>query len=282
MNVFRILLWPFRSHAPARDAQSGSGGPSASISLEEYEAIDPRQSVRYGELEVVYAIPNTSTKWRVDTLFTKEPDTIEWIAGFRPGEVLIDIGANVGMYTIWAAKTRGIRVFAFEPESQNYALLYKNIVLNKLSEQVIAYCAALSDESIYSRLYLSQFQVGGSIHSFGENVDHRLEHRKSKYSQGCISATLDQLVAANVVPMPDHIKIDVDGFEHKVIAGCRSLLADRRLKSILIEINTNLEQHRRIISELEPLGFTYSDAQVAKALRTEGPFKGVGNYVFRR
>lgn len=282
MNVFRLLLWPFKSHVPARAAQSDSTGPRVFLSLEDYQAIDPRQSVRHGDLEVVYAIPNTSTKWRVDTLFTKEPDTIEWIDGFKPGEVLIDIGANVGMYTIWAAKTRGIRVFAFEPESQNYALLYKNIVLNRLSEQVVAYCVALSDESVYSRLYLSQFQVGGSCHTFGEKLDHRLEPRESKFSQGCISTTLDHLVATGVVPMPDHIKIDVDGLEHKVLAGCRSLLADRRLKSILIEINTNLEQHRKIISDLKPLGFTYSDAQVAKALRTEGAFKGVGNHVFRR
>ena len=282
MNVFRILLWPFKSHVPVRAAQSDTTRPGASLSLAEYQAIDPRQSVRHGDIEVVYAIPNTATKWRVDTLFTKEPDTIEWIDGFEPGEVLIDIGANVGMYTIWAAKTRGVRVFAFEPESQNYALLYKNIVLNGLSEQVVAYCAALSDESVYSRLYLSQFEVGGSCHTFGEKLDHRLEPRNSKFSQGCISTTLDHLVATGVVPMPDHIKIDVDGLEHKVLAGCRNLLVERRLKSILIEINTNLEQHRKIISDLKPLGFTHSDAQVAKALRTEGAFKGVGNYVFRR
>ena len=281
MSVFRILLWPFRSHGRAAQRDDEPSG-AREISLEQYESLVPVQRVQHDGVDVVYSTPTRFTKWRVDTLFTKEPDTIEWIRTFEPGEVLVDIGANVGMYTIWAAKTRGIRVYAFEPESQNYALLYRNIVLNRLSEQVIAYCAALSDESRFSLLHLSAFQIGGSCHSFGEKVDFKLEQRESKTSQGCISTTLDELVANSVVPMPDHIKIDVDGLEHKVLAGCRDVLADKRLKSILVEINTNLEVHRRIIDDLASLGFSYSSAQVAKALRVEGDFTGVGNHVFRR
>jgi len=280
MSVFRILLWPFKNFSRARAASATGASPH--LTLEQYETLEPRQFVRHGDMDVIYATPNVRTQWRVDTLFSKEPDTIEWIAGFQPDEILVDIGANVGMYTIWAAKTRGVRVYAFEPESQNYALLYKNIVLNKLSKQVVAYCEALSDETGYSLLHLNQFQAGASCHSYGEKVDHQLEYRESKVSQGCISATLDSLVTIGVVPMPDHIKIDVDGFEHKVLTGCANVLADRHLKSVLIEINTNLEQHRKIKTDMQALGFTYSEEQVAKALRTEGPFTGIGNYVFRR
>ncbi|CAM9914916.1 unnamed protein product, partial [Phaeothamnion confervicola] len=252
------------------------------LSLAEYELLEPHQTVDDGVTEVAYATPNVFTKWRVDSLFTKEPDTIEWIRGFKADEVFVDIGANVGMYTIWAAKTRGVRTFAFEPESQNYALLCRNIVLNGLTEYVTAYCLALSDSAGYSLLHLSQFQIGSSCHSFGEKVNHNLEHRDTKLSQGCISNTLDALVASGVLPTPNHIKIDVDGIEHKVLAGCREVLADPRLKSVLVEINTNLELHRRIITDMKALGFDYSEQQVAQAQRTEGAFKGVGNYVFVR
>jgi hypothetical protein len=51
---------------------------------------------------------------------------------------------------------------------------------------------------------------------------------------------------------------------------------------VLVEINTNLEQHRKIIADMKALGFGFSEQQVALGLRTEGAFKGVGNYVFRR
>ncbi|MBC8031794.1 MAG: FkbM family methyltransferase [Pyrinomonadaceae bacterium] len=252
------------------------------LTLEQYETMDPQRCVRDRGVEVIYATPNVATEWRVDTLFSKEPETIEWIAGFQADEVLIDVGANVGIYTIWAAKTRGVRVYAFEPESQNYAVLYKNIVLNQLSKQVVAYCAALTDEAGYSLLHLNQFQAGRSNHSYGEKVDYQLEYRDSEVSQGCVAATLDSLVKTGVVPMPDHIKIDVDGFEHKVLTGSASILADRHLRSVLIEINTNLEQHRKIVTDMRAYGFTYSEEQVARALRTEGPFSGIGNYVFSR
>lgn len=102
------------------------------LTLEEYEKLSPRCELTHNGVKVVYVTPTTHTKWRVDSLFEKEPITIQWIGELAAGEVLVDVGANVGMYTIWAAKTRGARVFAFEPEAQNYALLNRNIVLNNL------------------------------------------------------------------------------------------------------------------------------------------------------
>lgn len=282
MNIFRLLLWPFRRHAPAAVPAPQTPQAAPKLSLEQYQSLDPVMTVREGAHEVAFATPNLATKFRVDTLRSKEPDTIAWIGSFARDAVLVDIGANVGMYSIWAGKTRGVRVFAFEPESQNYAILNKNIVLNGLSDQVVAYCLALSDEIAFSKLYLSGFQAGGSCHTFGEKLDHRLERRESRFAQGCVSSTLDQLVEDGVIPVPDHIKIDVDGIEHRVINGCRKVLADPRLKSVLIEINTNLELHRKIISDMTGLGFSYSQDQVRAALRSEGEFAGVGNHIFYR
>ena len=72
---------------------------------------------------------------------------------------MFDVGANVGMYSIWAAATKGINVIAIEPESQNYAVLNKNILLNNLKDKVTALCFAMSDEEKISELNLRRLEV---------------------------------------------------------------------------------------------------------------------------
>jgi FkbM family methyltransferase len=252
------------------------------LTLEEYEKLNPRCEIAHEGTRVVFATPTVLTKWRVDSLLEKEPITIQWIAEFSRGDVLVDVGANVGMYSLWAAKTRGARVFAFEPEAQNYALLNRNIALNDLGGRITAYCLALSDEAGYSELHLSALQIGGSCHSLGERVDFRHQPMTPAFSQGCIAARLDDLVAQGVVPMPAHIKIDVDGIEPKVVAGARRVIADPRVRSLLIEINQNLADHMQIVANLKTLGFRHDPAQAAAAERKDGPFKGVAEYVFKR
>lgn len=83
------------------------------LTLEAYEKLNPRCEIVRDGIRVLFATPTVFTKWRVDSLFEKEPVTIQWIAAFAPSDVFVDVGANVGMYTVWAAKTRGVKVFAF-------------------------------------------------------------------------------------------------------------------------------------------------------------------------
>jgi FkbM family methyltransferase len=252
------------------------------MTLEEYEQLIPVTAVTHEGASIGWHTPSAHLKWRVDSLLSKEPCTIEWIAGFGRGEVLVDVGANVGMYTVWAAKTRGVRVYAFEPEAQNYGLLNRNIVLNQLGESVKAYCVALSNKAGFSELHLSEFRAGGSCHSLGERVDFKHEPVQPAFSQGCIAARLDDLVRDNEVPAPDHIKIDVDGFEPKVIAGAAELLRGGKVRSLLIEVNQSLPDHMQMVAELGALGFVHDPAQVARAERKQGPFKGCAEYVFQR
>ncbi|MFN0044226.1 MAG: FkbM family methyltransferase [Alphaproteobacteria bacterium] len=247
-----------------------------------YEDMEPVVTYRHAGAEMRYCAPNRLILWRVETVLEKEPDTIAWIDGFAPGDTLLDIGANIGLYTIWAAVLRGARVFAFEPEAQNYATLCRNIALNNLSERVTGYCAALADESGFGALHVSHASAGHSCHSFGEAVDFHLAPRVFPFAQGSFAVKLDELVQANVVPVPRHIKIDVDGIEHKVVAGAAGTLADPRCASVLVEINRALPEHRRIVERLGELGFCYSQAESDASMRTDGLFKGCGNYVFRR
>ncbi|HXM80355.1 MAG TPA: FkbM family methyltransferase [Burkholderiales bacterium] len=252
------------------------------MKLEDDERLARCCKVSWQGHTVVYATPNQTTQWRAETLFEKEPVTIEWIGRLGPADTLVDVGANVGMYAIWAAKVQRAHVWAFEPESQNYALLNCNVVLNKVGDLVKAYCVALADHAGFSELHLSTFTPGGSCHSLGERVNFKLEPMRPAYSQGCVAATLDELVQAGVLPQPTHIKVDVDGFEHKVIAGARRTVRDSRLRSMLIEVNGNLAEHRALVRELNDAGFRHDPAQVSAAERKSGDFKGVAEYVFFR
>lgn len=251
--------------------------------VKDYEAQNPRMTISSasGE-EIVFCTPSWTALWRVTTIFSKEPCTVEWILGFKSGEVLVDIGANVGMYSVFAAIASGVRVYAFEPEAQNFALLNHNIRENSLSERVTAWPVALSDHSEFSQLYLGNTLIGGSCHSFGEKVDYNLKPFEPAAVQGAVATTLDSLIEAGTIPVPNHIKIDVDGFEHKVVAGAAQTLRNEKLSSVLVEISPNIDLHQALIKKLGEYGFTYDSDQVKRAMRTEGNFEGVAEYVFRR
>lgn len=193
--------------------------------------------------------PNGACTWRVETFFTKEPDTLAWIDSMKPGEVLLDVGANIGLYSMYAA-TKGVKVYAFEPHAQTYGELVQNIQQNKLD--IEAYCAALTDEFSWSRLFVSGSKPAGSMHNFGEELSFRKKPKTFKANQGSFGTRIDLLPWAF-----DHIKIDVDGAEDKVVSGSLGKLGS--VKSMLVEINHTLEEHKKIVHVLTALGFRASE-----------------------
>jgi FkbM family methyltransferase len=252
------------------------------LTLEQYAELNPCAEIVHDGARMVFATPNSATKWRVDTIYEKEPCTLDWIATLGRDEILFDIGANVGMYTIWAAVTRGARVYAFEAESQNYALLNRNILLNNLKERVKAFCVGLSDKPGLTELYMTGMMAGGSTHSVGEALDYKHEPMTVGFEQGCVAFRLDDLVSSGGVLAPNHIKIDVDGIEPKIVAGAGETLKNPAVKSLLIEVNPALADHREMVETLNAIGFRHDPAQVERAARKEGLFKGVAEYIFKR
>jgi FkbM family methyltransferase len=250
--------------------------------VERYQNLDPVRIVELGDKVIKFCTPNLMTLDRVWNLFHAEPVTIEWILNFKENETLFDIGANVGTYGIFASIMRYATVFAFEPESQNFGLLTKNILYNNLSERMTAWPVAISDEQKFSLLNLWGFRAGNSHHFFDESLNFKLEKENFPFVQGAVSTTIDSLVEAQIIPIPDHIKIDVDGIEDKVVNGAWDTLSHQGVQSILIELNTNLEQHRLIPSKLKDIGFSYDIKQVQESMRTDPRHAGISEHVFRR
>jgi FkbM family methyltransferase len=228
----------------------------------------PVQELDVSGTIVRYVTTARGSEKRANTLLTKEPLTVPWIHSFQPDEVYVDIGANVGMYAIYAGVI-GARVFAFEPEALNYAELNKNIYVNDLHGRVTAYCMAITDSADVSVLYLSAFSFAGSHHDFGENrwtsnrvIGGRQIERDTRPQQGCVSFSLDELVARQVVAPPNHIKIDVDGFEYKVARGAANTFGRPELKTILLEVDFAIPESIQIVQHLKEQGWKVSDHQL--------------------
>lgn len=207
---------------------------------------------------------------RVSSIFAKEPTTIPYLETFAETDVFLDIGANIGLYSIYAAMMTGCRVYCVEPEALNFAELNKNIYLNGLHDRVLAFCAAAGTQFELGKLLLGAFSVGYSHHDFGESTWRKdmkwspevTVARDQRITQGSISLSIDQMVASGMVPQPQHIKIDVDGHEPRVIAGARQTLASPALKTVLVEIDFGSDSCQQIIDTMVAAGWQYSMDQL--------------------
>ncbi|MDP6429132.1 MAG: FkbM family methyltransferase [Rhodospirillales bacterium] len=162
-----------------------------------------------------------------------EPETVRWIDQLPEGSVLWDIGANIGVYSLYAAYVRNIRVAAFEPGAASHAALCRNIEINKLNDKIQPYCIALSDQIGADYLYMADTGAGHSMHGFGQarSVQGAIDYN---FRQSVIGYTIDGVLEAFRLPPPDYIKLDVDGIEAKIIKGGGETLG-RYVKSIIVE-----------------------------------------------
>ena len=251
-------------------------------SLGSIEVVDNETlSFNFVEQEnVKFVVVNKHTEFRASTIRTKEPATIKWLETLKSTDILFDVGANVGVYSLWAAKNRGTTVYAFEPESQNYAVLTQNIYINGLGNKIHALCLSTSDRVGVGKLNLTEFNPGASCHQFDTNKNFKGEVSNFAFSQSSFSVSIDYLVEQGMIEPPTHIKIDVDGLEPKVIIGALKTL--QKVESLCIEVNPHLIEHLNMLKLLDVLGFKFDPAQVEESKRKVGAFKDVGEYVFRR
>jgi FkbM family methyltransferase len=141
------------------------------------------------------------------------------------------VGANIGVYSLYAAaKHEGVRVFAFEPESLNYAALNQNIALNGFQNAIRAYCLALSESAALSDLAIAKMRAGGSNNQFGDHGS------APSHIQGALGLSLDDLCSRWALPIPHTLKIDVDGLELPILRGAEQILSHPQFRSLLIEL----------------------------------------------
>ena len=203
--------------------------------------ISEKKSVDINNLKLFFYVPNEMNRFRVNTFFTKEPETLAWINGFKKNETFFDIGANIGLYSCYAAKKIQCNTFAFEPSFFNLELLSKNIFINDLSNSIKIVPISLSAQKKISEFNMSTTEWGGALSTFGEKNTFDGSELKSVFKYKTISIALDECVNFFNFPQPNHIKLDVDGIEHLILSGALKTL--KNTKSVLVEVNENLKNN---------------------------------------
>ncbi len=177
-----------------------------------------RTLAKLGDSSRIWVDPDRRAASKV--VYANPPDYHEmnvWRRALHMGDLFLDVGANIGTYTIWASEL-GATVIALEPAKDTFSLLQENIALN-------GYAAIAIQAAAGSTCGKAQF-------TSGLDCANRLDERGINE---CDMLALDSIIKDQVVA---GMKVDVEGFEIEVLRGCRQALAERRIKLMQLEWNS--------------------------------------------
>jgi FkbM family methyltransferase len=207
---------------------------------------------------------------------TREPETLAWIDSFETPCRFWDIGANIGVFSIYAGLRAGIQVRAFEPAAASYGALCGNIEANGLGDRVQAYCVAIGERTQLGRLHLSGTNAGSVFNAFESTDDCFGNEIAVAFRQGMVGFSIDGFRRLFGVPSPNYLKIDVDSTEERILAGASETLRDPDLRSVLIELEAEATpRNDRLAEALETAGLRLT----LRGGRNQG---GVVNAIFTR
>jgi len=176
------------------------------------------------------------------SLWIKEQGTMEWIESeVKPDDTFMDIGANIGIYTIASAVRMGPagKVYAFEPHKVNALSLLRNIDANALGDRVEVFSCALSDsEGMLDFNYVSLSSASTASQLGHRRIPGSQREFTPVASEKVYSTSVDNLLRRGVIRPPSLIKIDVDGNEIAILKGMTELLrSPQRPRAVQVELN---------------------------------------------
>lgn len=190
----------------------------------------------------MYVCENAFDAYRPATLWIKEEGTMRWIdSEVKPGDIFMDIGANIGIYAIAAGNRVGDKgaVYAFEPHKVNALSLLRNVSLSRLAKRVRVFSCALSDESRVLEFNYRSLESASTASQLGHTEIPGSDAQFEPVACEMVFATtVDRLLADGVIQPPNLIKIDVDGNELQILRGMKQLLTGNSPpRAVQVELN---------------------------------------------
>lgn len=178
----------------------------------------------------------------------ERPDSVwKWLNWISDCRMLYDIGASNGLEGLFALTKHGCSVTFVEPYTPSIESILKSVFVatrgGNVAGQVEIVHAGCGDTDGYARLLMHGAPIAGeNLNTFDDpsaylRVDGDDKRAKVAISQWVKGVTIDSLSTEHRLPAPSHVKIDVDGFEAKVISGAASTLRAGTVESWAIETN---------------------------------------------
>jgi FkbM family methyltransferase len=213
--------------------------------------------IQFGGRELVFLCRSRRALRRAATLFVKEQGTVDWLKSTaREGDVLLDIGANVGTYSILAAVLVGAsgRVIAVEPHIANAATLLENVAANGFSDRMSVLSMALGPKVGFEAFNYRDWEIGSAFSQLGQQVGEGGRAFQPVAREWKPTATVDWLIEQGAIESPSLVKLDVDGLEPSILQGMARLLSGpNRPRSMQVEISP--ETRVEIESIMERSGY---------------------------
>ena len=235
---------------------------------------------------IKFFIPNFLVKWRIQTFYTKEPETLRWIDNFNGKKIVFwDVGANIGLYSIYASIVhKKIKTIAFEPSTLNLRILSTNISKNNLHDKISICQIALNDKkNVFLTMHESSNIEGAALNTFGNNLDFEGKKISTINKYKIFGTSIDSLLKDKSLTIPNYIKIDVDGIEHLILKGGIKYLKSKKVKSISVELNENYKTQLKFCTRiLENLNFQFIRKEHSGMVEESKDYNKTYNFIFNK
>ncbi len=171
----------------------------------------------------------------IDMIDKKDPEQKVkeiFLENISSGDVVIDVGANIGDYTLIACKKVGDsgKVLAFEPLSETFSVLTRNLQLNE-----ITHCQPFQ-KAVGEKLGVANLYKTNASGTMG-HLDSSLSGQNLIKKNETEVVTIDNVLSSNHIENVSMMKVDVEGFEHEVLLGCLKSFKEKKIKKILCEVH---------------------------------------------